>query len=273
MTAYSLSFDIAPGLLSSRGMGLLTVVIGAGAFALSRVFRTRRPSFPAVAAAPLQAVATPEDSRPRVVGRASSERLVTSPLTQTLCCYYYAEIEQDLPVPDLLPSSDAYSGSGGWNWSNIHTAVSTADFLLQDAQGMVRVCPAILDVREVPVTFEYQVPEHDRSEKDQVLVDYVAKNCPDKLKIGFANLVQAAFVSEEQAADFTYQQKMQEWRRRRERVFQRKTRGQRFRFRERCILPGGEYAIAGMVQAGTSGERQLIGSAERVTARARGDRK
>lgn len=246
--------------LTSHGMALLTIAIGVGAFGLSRVFKPRRQPFPVVAAPPRHALIQNDDGQPRVRGRASSETLVTSPFTHTPCCYYYAEIEQDLPV---LGSSPDSSSGGTWNWSNIHISVSTIAFLLEDPKGGVRISPAVLQVQDVPVTFEYQVPESDRSEQDQALVDYVTKNCPDKLKTGFANLVQTAFLSEERAADPLVQQRLQEWRKRRERVFQRRTKEQRFRFRERCILPGGEYAIAGVAVAGTSGSGERVLSTNR----------
>jgi hypothetical protein len=242
-------------LLSSRGMTVLTIMVGLGVYVLSRVFKPRHAPFPKVAPPPRLAVVQNDDGRPRVRGRASSEKLVTSPFTHTPCCYYYAEIEQDLPVFDLFPTPDPSSGGGSWNWSNIHITASSADFDLENASQKVPMSPASLDVRDVPVVFEYQVPETNRSAQDQALVDYVTKNCPDKLKTRFASLAQTALVSEEQAADPIYQQRMQEWRKRRERMFQRRTKGQRFRFRERCILPGGEYAIAGIAQQGSKGEQ------------------
>jgi hypothetical protein len=254
-SSVALSGPLKEFLLSSRGMAMLTIAIGIGVYALSRVFKPRHPPLPTVAPAPRQAVVPHDDGRPRVRGRASCETLVTSPFTRTPCCYYYVEIEQDLPVLDLLPTPYS-SGGGSWNWSNIHTAASSANFILEDSSGKVRVNPESLDIQDVPVIFEYQVPESDRNEQDQALVDYITKNCPDKLKTRFANLVQTAFVSEEQAADPAYQQRMQEWRKRRERMFQRQTKGQRFRFRERCILPGGEYAIAGIARL--NGEERML---------------
>lgn len=243
---------------SSQGMAVLTIAIGIGVYALGRVFKPRHKPFPTVSPAPQHATVLNDDGRPRLRGRASSETLLTSPFTHTPCCYYYAEVEQDLPVFDLFPTSDAYSGPGGWNWTNIHTTASDKDFLLENVGGKVRISPATLDVKDVPVVFEYQIPESGRDAQDQALVDYVTRNCPDKLKTRFANLVQTAFVSEEQAKDPVYQQKMQQWRKRRERMFQRQTKGQRFRFRERCILPGGEYALAGIGQPGVAGESRVL---------------
>ena len=243
-------------MLSSQGMALLTITIGVGVYAFGRVLKPRRNPFPIVPPPPQHAVVLNEDGRPRVRGRAACKELVTSPFTHTPCCYYCAEIEQDLPVLDLFPTAAPYSGGGGWNWSNIHTISSSRDFVLENLGSQVLISPLNLPVQDVPVTFEYQVPENNRSEEDQALLDYVTKNCPDKLKTRFAKFVQSALVSEEQAANPACQQKMQQWRKRRERMFERRTKGQRFRFRERCILPGGEYSIGAAVPATSGANKQ-----------------
>jgi hypothetical protein len=197
------------------------------------------------------------DGVPRIRGRASGDKLVVSPFTHTACCYYRAEVEQE----NSFDFSDGTAPSSAWVWEVIHKEVSGTDFLLQDSSGCIRVSPGSLDI-DAPVTFEREVPATRRNAEDQALVDYVIKNCPDRLKTAFAEIAQTALLSEQEAADPAVQQKLQEWKTRRARMFQRRTKGQYFRFRERCILPGNEYAIAGVVSTTAGGDRVLSKGAD-----------
>ncbi len=245
--AFVLNSGVSPnvalfGVLALAGLGILV---------LRRVTKffsgLRQPQ-----TSPQEHVTRQNDGVPRIRGRASSEKLVISPFTHTACCYYRAEVEQE----NSFDFSDGTAPSSAWVWEVIHKDVSGADFLLEDSSGSIRVSPSSLDI-DAPVAFEREVPATRRNAEDQALVDYVIKNCPDRLKSAFAEIAQTALLSEQEAADPAVQQKLQEWKTRRARMFQRRTKGQYFRFRERCILPGREYEIPGVVSTTAGGDRVL----------------
>jgi hypothetical protein len=234
------------------------LMLGIGIFGLRHSYKLYK-DYRRMRATPQTAATQPKNGLSRIRGLAQAETLVTSPFTHTSCCYYRAEVEQEGGLDFTL---DASISSRSQSWHKIHEEISAAGFFLRDASGGVRVQPDGLEL-DIPTTLLHEVPAKNRNAQDQALVDYVTRNCPDKLKTKFAEIVQDALMSSEQAADSLVQQRLQQWRQRRERLFQRKTKNQYLRFTEYCILPGNEYEIAA---AATSD----LGNGERVLSKGAG---
>jgi len=110
---------------NSDPTGALLLGIGAGAFFFFKGFRTFR-EYKVVADTPRMPVRSLAMGLAHVRGKAQSEKLVTSPVTHTTCCFYQVNIER------------WESGKDG-GWKHYATDCDGSKFYLQDDTGRVLV--------------------------------------------------------------------------------------------------------------------------------------
>jgi hypothetical protein len=130
--------------------------------------------------------------RVRVHGKASSDGLLTSPISHTPCCLYQVRIEKSR---DADRDEDG-EGRQSWGWQHYGSEMDSAPFYLEDSTGRVLVDPwgAECDiestaVREASSELPSSVAVNGASEVD--LLNYVARVGPSAEPPGFRQNLEA----------------------------------------------------------------------------------
>jgi len=208
-------------------------------------YRTIRSIAPGVAPAATGLV--------RIRGRARTETALAGPLTGTRCCFYRAVVEEDR---DFAIFSGDTSGREGPSWQRIWSEESKERFSIDGAAGSAALRPEGLELDVKPV-LEREIYSGPKQAGDEALLEYLQRKSPDPFRNFLWEKTTSVFLSPEAAARPEVQENLRRGRARLGRKLQRDVKRHNYRFREYCILPGGEYEIVATLRADPAAGRVL----------------